>query len=134
MRLIFPALAQIGWMFVVFGIMFSARRTAILSKEVRMKDIALSPDAWPDRAKAAANNFSNQFETPVIFFALILIANEVGAKGWVMVTLAWVYVASRVVHTLIHVSSNIVMRRAAAFFVGLLALVAMWIGIIATIL
>ncbi|MGL5363324.1 MAG: MAPEG family protein [Bosea sp. (in: a-proteobacteria)] len=134
MRLIFPALAQIGWMFVVFGIMFAARRQALVSRTVRMKDIALSGDAWPDRAKAAANNFSNQFETPVIFFALILIANEVGAKGWIMVTLAWVYVASRVVHTLIHVTSNIVMRRAYAFFVGVIALIAMWIGIIATIL
>lgn len=134
MRLIFPALAQIGWMFVVFGIMFSARRAAFVSKEVRMKDIALSGSAWPDKAKAAANNFSNQFETPVIFFALILIAQEVGAKGWIMVMLAWIFVVSRVVHTAIHVSSNNVMRRATAFFVGVLALIAMWIGIIATIL
>jgi hypothetical protein len=131
MSLIYPALAQIGWMFVVFVIMFLARREALVSRTVRMKDIALTGDAWPDRAKAAANNFSNQFETPVLFFVILIIANEVGAKATWMVALAWIYVASRVVHTIIHVTSNHVMRRASAYFVGLLALFLMWIGLVA---
>jgi hypothetical protein len=122
MSLIYPALAQIGWMFVVFVILFLARREAVVSRTVRMKDIALAGDAWPDRAKAAANNFSNQFETPVLFFVILLIANEVGAK------------ATWVVHTFIHVTSNHVIRRAGAFFVGLLALFLMWIGLVAHVL
>jgi hypothetical protein len=134
MSLIYPALAQIGWMFVVFVILFLARREAVVSRTVRMKDIALAGDAWPDRAKAAANNFSNQFETPVLFFVILLIANEVGAKATWMVVLAWIYVASRVVHTFIHVTSNHVIRRASAFFVGLLALFLMWIGLVAHVL
>ncbi len=134
MSLIYPALAQLGWTFVVFAIMFAARRAAVVSRAVKMRDIALSGDAWPDRAKAAANNFSNQFETPVMFFVILLIANEIGAKATWMVVLAWIYVASRIVHTLIHVTSNHVMRRASAYFVGMLALLLMWIGLVAHVL
>jgi hypothetical protein len=134
MSLMYPALAQLGWMFVVLVIMFLARREALVARTVRMQDIALTGDAWPDRAKAAANNFSNQFETPVMFFVILLIANEIGAKATWMVVLAWIYVASRVVHTLIHVTSNHVLRRASAFAVGLLALFLMWIGLVAHVL
>jgi hypothetical protein len=129
MKLIYPALAQIVWTFVVLGIMFRARQVAFKAG-VKLKDIAVSGEAWPNEAKLASNNFSNQFETPVLFYALVLFALHVGATGWVMTTLAWVYVASRVAHTLVHTGTNGVMNRAKIFLVGLVALLGMLIGIL----
>ncbi len=133
MNLIYPALAQIIWTFVVLVFMFRARVAAMKAREVRFKDIALSTESWPVEARAAGNNFNNQFETPVLFFALVAIAIFVGATGWVMTLLAWIYVASRVVHTFIHTGDNNVMTRLKVFGVGIAALFCMLLIILSTL-
>ncbi len=133
-KLIYPALAQILWTFVVFGIMFARRRAALVGKEVRIADVAVSTERYPDTARLAAANFANQFETPVLFFALIMLAMEVGAAGYMMAVFAWLFVLTRVVHTFIHTGSNRVQRRALVFGLGVLCLVAMWIGIVITVI
>lgn len=133
-KLIYPALAQILWTFVVLTILFLRRKKAFASREVSMADVAVSTERYPDTARLAAANFSNQFETPVLFFALILIAIHVGATGHVMAILAWAYVATRVVHTLVHTGSNRLQQRALVFAAGLAFLFLMWAGIVVAIL
>ncbi len=129
MALIYPALFQIFWTLVVLVIMFRARQEAFRAG-TRIKDIAVTSEAWPEKARLAQNNFANQFETPVLFYALVLFAMQVGATGWIMQALAWAYVATRIGHTLIHTGANNVKRRALVFTVGLGALLAMLIGIV----
>lgn len=133
LKLIYPALAQIFWTFVVLGITFVRRRRALVGKEVRMADVAVSTERYPQDARLAAANFSNQFETPVLFFALIMIAMEVGATGFLMTLLAWAFVATRVAHTLIHTGSNDLRLRASVFGVGVLVLLVMWILVVVSI-
>lgn len=134
LKLIYPALAQILWSFVVLVVMFLRRRAAFASGEVRRADVSVSTERYPEPARLAAANFSNQFETPVLFFALVLIAIHVGATGYVMAALAWVYVASRVLHTLVHIGSNRLQQRALVFTVGIVSLFLMWVGIVVAIL
>lgn len=132
-KLIYPALAQILWTFVVLVIMFLRRREALAGKQVRMADVAVSTEAYPERARLAAANFTNQFETPVLFFALIMLAMEVGASGYIMTGLAWAFVATRIAHTLVHTGSNRLQTRALVFAAGLACLFAMWVGVVATV-
>jgi hypothetical protein len=132
MKLIYPALFQIFWTMVVLVIMFRARQQAF-REGIRLKDIAVTSEAWPQKARLAQNNFANQFETPVLFYALVMFAIQTGATGWIMQGLAWAYVASRVVHTLIHTGENNVKRRALVFMVGLGALLAMLVGVVAAV-
>jgi hypothetical protein len=134
MKLIYPVLFQIFWTFVVVVIMFRARKAAIDNKEVQISDIVVSGDKWPEKAKLAANNFSNQFETPMLFFVLVAIAIFVGATGWIMAWLAWIYVGTRVVHTLVHTGSNNLKPRAGVFALGFAALLAMLVGIVLTVI
>ena len=134
LKLVYPALAMILWIFVVLFIVFLRRKAALDSKQVRMADVAVSTTAYPEPARLAAANFTNQFETPVIFFALIMLAMEVGATSYIMAGLAWAYVATRVAHTLVHVGSNNIKLRAPLFAVGVLALLCMWIGVVLAIL
>ncbi len=134
LKLVYPALALILWMFVVLGILFLRRKQAFAAKQVRMADVAVSTEAYPQPARLAAANFANQFETPVIFFALIMLAMEVGATSYIMAVLAWLYVASRVVHTVIHVGSNDLRLRAPVFALGVVALFGMWIGVLLAVL
>lgn len=134
LKLIYPALAQILWSFVVLVIMFQRRKRAFANREVGLADIAVSTERYPDSARLAAANFSNQFETPVLFFALILIAIHVGATGYVMAALAWAYVATRVVHTLVHTGTNSLKQRALIFAAGIACLFFMWVGIVVSVL
>lgn len=130
MRLIYPALAQILWTFIVIFLAGRIRVAALKAREVKLSDIVLDSSAWPPRIRAYGNNMNNQFETPVLFYALIGIATYVGATSWAMVALAWGYVATRIIHTLIHTGANNLFMRFRVFVVGLFLLIAMWAGIV----
>ena len=55
---------------------------------------------------------------------------EVGASGYAMAGLAWAFVATRIVHTLIHVGSNALKPRSVVYALGVLILFLMWIGVV----
>lgn len=130
LSLVWPLLAQVALTLAVLFVMGYYRRTALYRREVRIRDIALSGDPWPAKAKQAANNFSNQFETPVLFYVLGIMAIHVGATGWLMTTLAWAYVVSRIAHAFIHIGSNDLRFRSGFFFAGCAILIAMLVGVL----
>ena len=134
LSLVWPLLAQVALTIVVLLVMGFFRRKALYGREVKLKDIALSGEAWPARAKQAANNFSNQFETPVLFYVLGIMAIHVGATGWLMTTLAWAFIATRVAHAFIHIGSNNLRFRSGIFFVGCFILMAMLVGVLVSAL
>ncbi len=125
MSLLAPFLVQIFLTFVVAIMLFVSRVRAVSTRQVRVRDILVSNNAWPERAKLVGNNFGNQFETPVLFYALVLMAMQVGVTGTGMVVCAWIYVVSRIVHALIHMTSNRLNPRFASFLVGVAALMGM---------
>lgn len=134
LKLVYPALAMILWIFVVGLILAMRRKDAFTSGAVRPGDVDVSTERYPVPARLASANFSNQFETPVVFFALIMLAMEVNATSYVMAALAWLFVATRVVHTLIHIGPNKLPLRGAIYGVGVIALFGMWIGVLLAIL
>lgn len=134
LRLLYPALAQMLWTFAVMVILFHRRRKAFASGEAHMAEVAVSPERYPLPARLAAANLANQFETPVLFYALMLMATTVSATNHLMVALAWGYVATRVAHTLIHVGGNDMRLRAPVFGLGVILLFGLWLGIVLTVL
>ena len=132
--LVWPVLAQVLLTFVIVGLLGRARVTAVRARRVKIGDIALSGERWPDEVRRVSNNLSNQFETPVLFYVLVAVALHVGATGWPMVALAWLYVASRVGHAVVHTTTNHVLTRFRIFLVGLVALLAMWLVIVARLI
>jgi len=130
LHLIYPLLAQVLLTFVMLMAMGVVRREALRSGGVSMKDIALTNTTWPDRARQYGNNFSNQFELPVLFYVLVLAALHTGATNTLTVVLAWLFVLSRVLHAFIHVTSNHVRTRALVYTGGFLALIGIWLVIV----
>ena len=130
MSLIYPMLVQIVLTLAILILTARARIRVLRDREVRVSDIAVRGEAWPERVRILTNNYANQFETPVLFYALVLAAMIVGADGPVMVALAWLFVATRLVHSLIHLNGNNVSRRFRVFVLGVLVL----LGMIATLL
>jgi len=134
LKLIYPALAMILWIFVVGVVLAVRRKAAFATGAVRPEEVAVSTERYPLPARLVSANFSNQFELPVVFFALIMLAMEVAATGYVMATLAWIFVASRVVHTLVHIGSNQLPLRGAVYGIGAIVLMAMWVGVLLAVL
>jgi hypothetical protein len=83
-----------------------------------------------------ADNYNHLMEQPTIFYAAALAAQLAGQADALDIGLAWTYVGTRVVHSFIQTSSNIVMWRFYAFIVSTLALAALvvrtLIGLLAT--
>ncbi|MEP4147591.1 MAG: MAPEG family protein [Halioglobus sp.] len=72
-------------------------------------------------ASAPSNNFKNLLEMPVVFYVVCLYLTMFGMVDGLHVTCAWVFVAGRILHSLIHCSYNRVMHRFVAYFVSSLA-------------
>jgi hypothetical protein len=103
------------------------RSSALRSGAVQPSDIALREQRWPQRATQYANCFHNQFELPVLFYAVVAFILITSTNSFVFVLLAWIFVAARLVHAYIHTGANVVDHRAYAMAVSALALFLMWL-------
>ncbi len=124
--LLLPAFAHVALVFFVGGRMGRARFQAARAGLVKVRDIAVDGAKWPEDVKKIANNYQNQFEVPVLFYALLPLLLVTGLADWIAVALAWVFVASRIAHSFIHLGQNIVINRFRAFLIGFAVVVLMW--------
>jgi hypothetical protein len=122
-----PVFVMIGLTFALLIGMVGARRSARVSRETKIKDIALGQPNWPVRATQIGNCYRNQFELPVLFYALIAIALPIRHADLIIVVLSWVFVIARLIHAGVFVSSNDLGRRSMAWLVGALVLLVMWV-------
>jgi hypothetical protein len=75
---------------------------------------------------AAADNFRNLFEVPVLFYVLCVAIAASGGSTPGLVMAAWVYVGLRALHSLIHVTYNWVTHRFLVYFASTLLVFGMW--------
>ena len=98
----------------------------IVKGEVKVRDIALSRNGWPEHERKVSNAVDNQFQLPVLFYAGCIIAVLLGPT-WFDLVFAWAFVLSRYVHAFIHVTDNHVIRRFWAYTAGLAILTLFWL-------
>ena len=75
----------------------------------------------------AADNFRNLFEVPVLFYVAVLAIFAGGFTCLPHLLFAWGFVAARYVHSYIHCTSNVVMRRFYAYLTSFLFLLGTWL-------
>ena len=74
---------------------------------VKLSEVALREPNWPDRTLQVANAFSNQFELPVLFYVLTILAIITRHADLLFVVMAWIFVLTRMLARLrAHVTSN----------------------------
>jgi hypothetical protein len=115
---------------LTFGVMFGMMhfRTSTLRRgETRFEEIALREPNWPPRATQFAYAFANQFELPVLFYVLTILEIITRSADLLFVVLAWIFVATRLLQAMIHVTTNNVRLRGAFYGVGAIILVIMWV-------
>lgn len=127
-EIFYPVLVQV---FLTLGLVLATgllRVGAIRSGAVKPGDVALGQKRWPKRCQLVGNAYQNQLETPILFYAGVLFAGLFGVAGMhVLVVLAWVWVALRLIHVAIHVTTNHMLFRFLAFAASALALTGFWI-------
>jgi len=126
-QLIFvPVLFHILLTLSLYLVLLKRKLRAVSEKEVDFKATALNCKAWPDEAVLkCSNNLDNQFQAPVLFYAVCLILYLTGGVNMVTLVLAWTFTLSRFVHAYVHCGSNRVPIRMRVFSVGIVSLVLM---------
>jgi hypothetical protein len=129
-----PLFVEVVLTFVLLFWTGRVRVAAVRRREVHLRDVALREPNWPKWETQIANAYHSQLELPVLFYVLTILVIVMRHANLLFVVLAWVFVASRLVHAYIHVTNNRVSRRFAAFTVGAIALAVMWLIFILRIL
>jgi hypothetical protein len=104
------------------------------SGRTRPQDVALREPNWSQRSLQVAYSYGNQFELPVLFYVLTILAWVTRHADLIFVVLAWIFVIFRYLQAYVHVTSNRVRLRGAFFGVSALVLAIMWIIYIVEIL
>jgi len=90
---------------------------------VRRNKIALDPRRPPGEFHAQlpaevrwkADNYNHLMEQPTLFYAVALTLALLGAGTGLNLALAWLYVALRVVHSLVQATVNVILVRFTIF-------------------
>jgi len=86
----------------------------------------------PDFVAKTTRNFNNLFEVPTLFYAGGAVYLALDQAGQLPIISAWIFVAARVMHSIIHLSYNNVLHRLVIFAIGNLSVLVMWLGIVNT--
>ncbi|MGH8129526.1 MAG: MAPEG family protein [Steroidobacteraceae bacterium] len=84
-------------------------------------------DGEPEEVAVVSRHLINLYEMPTLFYAGTAIAFAAGQASALLVSLGWAYVAFRLAHSAIHLSTNKVRWRFRAFAASWLVLLAYWI-------
>ena len=127
--LLYPLLVQVALTFLVMFRMYAQRSSEFRAERIRPEEVATRRQASERLRSSAASsdNFSNQFEMPVLFYTAVVLAVTLLVQDLLLVMLAWVYVGCRVIHAAIHLSYNDVMHRFYAFALSAFVLLGMWL-------
>ena len=129
-----PLFVEVILTFVLWIYMAGLRTRDFSSGAVRPENIALRQPNWPPRTTQVANSFSNQFELPVLFYVLTILAYMTHQAGLVFVVLAWIFVIFRLLHAYVHVTNNVVRVRGSLYGVAAFALLLNWVIYIVDVL
>jgi len=100
----------------------------------RPENVALREPNWSQRSLQVGYSYANQFELPVLFYVLTILAWMTRHADLIFVVLAWIFVIFRYLQAYVHVTSNRVRLRGAFFGVSALVLAIMWLIYIVEIL
>jgi hypothetical protein len=122
--ILWPLLAHIGWVFMLYVWLTIARTSAVRRGEIDYSCFVLGRDE-PLHVARITRNLANQFELPAVFYALVVLLIALGKVTAFDVVAAWVFVAGRVVHTLVQTLTDNVPLRGQVFTINFLAVMAL---------
>ena len=106
--------------------MSSRRVASVKSGEAKASDYRLV-EKEPADVRQMTRAIANQYETPILFYAVCISAYVTQNAGTVMLVLAWAYVIIKCCHVFVQTTSNRLRIRRPIFMVSFIVLIAMWV-------
>ncbi|MBW8880417.1 MAG: MAPEG family protein [Asticcacaulis sp.] len=115
-----PVLALIAWSMVMLVWLYVRRLPALWHYAVTSPDVRTHEAArhLPPQVQWPADNYNNLLEQPTLFYALCLVIFLRGLADPDLEYLAWLYVALRIVHSLVQAVWNETVVRFCLFVSG----------------
>jgi hypothetical protein len=115
-----PVLVLVAWTLFMWIWMYARRIPAMQAAGIDPQEAAHpgSLNRLPSNVRAVADNYNHLHEQPTIFYALMFFAAMTGGGDGTAMSLAWAYVATRVLHSLVQATNNKVVIRFALFATG----------------
>jgi hypothetical protein len=119
---------------LVVGYMLAGNRIRAGTRGEVSGPVALREANWPEDVTKIGNNYLSQFELPVLFYVLTILAMITRHADLFFVLMAWVFVVLRIVHAVIHITNNVMRVRGMVFIAGVIVLTIMWVVFIVRIM
>jgi hypothetical protein len=126
-----PVVVLAAWTMIIWFWMYATRLPAMARAGIDGKAMigSTGPSLRDDliakgekKASWVADNYNHLHEAPTVFYAVALVLAMIDQGDGLNATIAWVYVALRVAHSLFQILSNWVIVRFAIFALSSLAL------------
>ena len=125
--ILYPAMAMALLTLGVGLLLLRARVLAVRNGDLNPAYFLYNRGAkQPDYLVRVEQNYSNQFELPVLFYALTGLLYTSQDAGYTELGLLWGFVLSRFVHSLAHIRLNRLLWRRDSFIVGFMLLLVGW--------
>jgi hypothetical protein len=126
--ILLPVIVLTAWTMVMWAWMYWTRIPAIIKMKMKLDPYAPRGEQMntlPSEVRWKADNYNHLMEQPTVFYAVGIVLAILGAGDGLNNTLAWIYVALRIIHSIVQASVNNVMVRFVLFLMSSLVLVAM---------
>lgn len=130
MEILKPLAVLAGWTMLMWVWMYATRIPAMNAAKIDSKNLVGGTGKdldgkLPEKIQWIAHNYNHLHEAPTVFYAVALALALIGQGDGMNATLAWSYVAFRVLHSIVQATSNRVMIRFMLFALSSLALIAL---------
>jgi hypothetical protein len=123
---IWPMIAHVALVFCLYLLLSFRRLGAVKNGNARVEQFRENREE-PTESLVVKNCLANQFELPVLFYAVSILLYLVDADNPVTVAGGWLFVALRYAHAYVHVTSNRIRYRRPLFIAGLAVVGLLWI-------
>lgn len=122
--MLLPIITLILWTLFMLIWLYLKRIPAMQKAKINPDDYKLkgATNMLPSDARAVADNYNHLHESPTLFYALALVIHIANLTNQIFIILAWIYVALRIIHSLIQANQGRVIYRFSCFILSNIAL------------
>ena len=125
--ILYPFISMILLTLFLYVQNYLVNRKAIKNGIVKFSYLKDYKSDVPSYITISRQTLKNQFELPIFFYLLILMALIFDKVDLVDLIFSWIFVISRYIHCYIRLGYHNIIHRAYIFEIGMLALVIWWI-------
>lgn len=124
----FPVFALAGLTFAILLLIPYKRLKAVFLKQLVADDFKFGESKnVPPSVSLPNQNYTNLLELPVLFYVVCLVLYVTNSVNALAIYLAWTYVGFRLIHSMVHLTSNNIFQRLIVFAISAFVLIAMWV-------